>query len=64
MKIKIEKSLAPKRSSQIIVPILATILSLFFCALFLSQPVAILWMCIVLCLEVPWGVHMVFPRRW
>ena len=34
MKIRIEKSLAPKRSSQIIVPILATILSLFFCALF------------------------------
>jgi ABC-type uncharacterized transport system permease subunit len=34
MRIRIEKSLAPKRSSQIIVPILATILSLFFCAVF------------------------------
>ena len=36
MKIRLEKSLAPNRNSQIVVPILAVLLALFFCAVFLA----------------------------
>ena len=34
MRIKFEKSLAPKQSSLILMPVLATVLALIFCALF------------------------------
>lgn len=36
MNIRLEKSLAPNRNSQIVVPILAVLLALFFCAVFLA----------------------------